>query len=80
MVLVAQGTTDTSDCFSLPTPGGTPTPIGSSTLTGIVQLLQRDVPDMLKVVWDVHPNAFVSVEQARAIHRGWIRAARGNHR
>ena len=39
MVLVATATTDTSDCFSLPTPAGTPAPIGSSTLTGIVQLM-----------------------------------------
>jgi uncharacterized protein YebE (UPF0316 family) len=43
-------------------------------------ILQRDVPDMLKVVREVYPQAFVSVEQARTIHRGWIRAARGNHR
>ncbi len=43
-------------------------------------LLQRDVPDMLKVVRHVHPEAFVSVEEARAIHKGWVRAARGNHR
>jgi uncharacterized protein YebE (UPF0316 family) len=43
-------------------------------------LLQRDVPDMLTVVRQVHPEAFVSVEEARAIHKGWIRAARGNHR
>jgi uncharacterized protein YebE (UPF0316 family) len=43
-------------------------------------LLQRDVPDLLKIVRQVHPEAFVSVEEARSIHRGWIRAARGNHR
>jgi len=43
-------------------------------------LLQRDVPRMLKVVRQVHPDAFVSVEEARAIHKGWVRAARGNHR
>jgi uncharacterized protein YebE (UPF0316 family) len=43
-------------------------------------LAQRDVADMLKVVRQVHPEAFVSVEEARAIHKGWIRAARGNHR
>jgi uncharacterized protein YebE (UPF0316 family) len=43
-------------------------------------LYQRDVPDMLKIVRQVHPEAFVSVEEARAIHKGWIRAARGNHR
>lgn len=43
-------------------------------------LLQRDVPNMLKIVRQVHPQAFVSVEEARAIHKGWIRAARGNHR
>jgi uncharacterized protein YebE (UPF0316 family) len=43
-------------------------------------LLQRDVPQLLKVVRQVHPDAFVSVEEARAIHKGWVRAARGNHR
>jgi len=43
-------------------------------------ILQRDIPDLLKVVRDVYPDAFVSVEEARAIHKGWVRAARGNHR
>jgi uncharacterized protein YebE (UPF0316 family) len=52
---------------------------GMVTMLRIV-LFQRDVPDMLKVVRQVHPEAFVSVEEARAIHKGWIRAARGNHR
>jgi uncharacterized protein YebE (UPF0316 family) len=43
-------------------------------------ILQRDVPDMLEVVRGVYPQAFVSIEPARTIQKGWIRAARGNHR
>jgi uncharacterized protein YebE (UPF0316 family) len=43
-------------------------------------LLQRDVPNLLRVVRQVQPDAFISVEEARAIHKGWVRAARGNHR
>ncbi len=43
-------------------------------------ILQRDIPNLLKVVRQVYPDAFVSVEEARTIHKGWVRAARGNHR
>ena len=52
-----------------------------STVTMLRSVLaQRDVPEMLSVVREIHPEAFVSVEEARAIHKGWVRAARGNHR
>jgi uncharacterized protein YebE (UPF0316 family) len=52
---------------------------GTVTLLRSV-LLQRDIPHLMKIVREVFPDAFVSVEEARAIHKGWVRAARGNHR
>lgn len=50
-------------------------------LSGEVTMLRsvvnrRDVPRILDIVGKVHPNAFVSVEEARAVQRGYIRAVR----
>lgn len=39
-------------------------------------LSRRDVTDFLAVVRQVHPDAFVSVEEARAVQHGWIRHMR----
>jgi uncharacterized protein YebE (UPF0316 family) len=39
----------------------------------------RQVPHMVEVIRDTHAEAFVAVEEARAVHRGWIRAARHHH-
>ncbi len=36
----------------------------------------REVPKLLELIRDTHPDAFVAVEEARAVHRGWVRAAR----
>jgi len=36
----------------------------------------RDVPRLLHVVQDTHDRAFVSVEQARAVQRGYVRPSR----
>jgi uncharacterized protein YebE (UPF0316 family) len=44
--------------------------------------VNRNVPDMLRVVHETHPNAFVSVEQARHIKRGHVispRSLSGEH-
>jgi uncharacterized protein YebE (UPF0316 family) len=37
---------------------------------------RQQVPKVLRSVNDVDVGAFVTVEEARAVHRGWIRAAR----
>ncbi len=39
----------------------------------------REVPKLLHVIRDTHADAFVAVEEARAVHRGWIRASRTHH-
>jgi uncharacterized protein YebE (UPF0316 family) len=36
----------------------------------------RDVPKLLTILHDVAPDAFVAVEEARAVEHGWIQAAR----
>lgn len=41
---------------------------------------RRDMPDVLKAVRQIQPDAFVSVEEARAIQHGWLRHTRGNYR
>ena len=38
----------------------------------------REVPKMIDIIRDTHAEAFVAVEEARAVHRGWVRAARSN--
>jgi uncharacterized protein YebE (UPF0316 family) len=45
---------------------------------GEVQMLRsvvsrREIPNLLSTVRHIHPTAFVSVEEARTIERGWIR-------
>lgn len=39
-------------------------------------ILQRDVPQLLKIVRDVYANAFISVEEAHGVQRGWVRFRR----
>lgn len=41
---------------------------------------RRDVGDVLQTIRSVQPDAFVSVEEARAIQHGWLRHTRGNYR
>jgi uncharacterized protein YebE (UPF0316 family) len=36
----------------------------------------RDVPKVVNIVREMQPDAFVAVEEARAVYRGWLRAAR----
>lgn len=38
----------------------------------------RDLPDVLRIIRDIEQEAFIAVEEARAIQRGWLRA--GLHR
>jgi uncharacterized protein YebE (UPF0316 family) len=38
----------------------------------------REVPKMVAIIRSTHADAFVAVEEARAVHRGWIRAARSS--
>lgn len=42
-------------------------------------IINRDVPRFLGIVHHVQPDAFVAVEEARAVHRGWVRAGRSQH-
>ncbi len=48
--------------------------------SGVVMLRsvvkRQDVSDLLHFVRQDNPNAFVTVEEARAVQRGWLRAAR----
>lgn len=37
---------------------------------------RHHVPDVLDTIRDINPDAFVTVEEARAVHRGWLRARR----
>lgn len=39
----------------------------------------REVGKILNVIRETHADAFVAVEEARAVHRGWIRASRTHH-
>lgn len=39
---------------------------------------RRDVPDVLDIVRNIHHDAFVSVEEARAVQHGWLRQVRTN--
>ncbi|MBK8025258.1 MAG: DUF2179 domain-containing protein [Chloroflexi bacterium] len=39
-------------------------------------IVNREVPRLLEVVQSVQPDAFVAMEEARAVHRGWVRAGR----
>ncbi len=39
-------------------------------------IVNREVPKMIDVIRATHDEAFVAVEEARAVHRGWVRAAR----
>lgn len=32
----------------------------------------RDIPAMIRIIHGVNPDAFIEVEDTRAIHRGWI--------
>lgn len=48
---------------------------GAVTLLRSV-VVNREVPKILHVIRHTHADAFVAVEEARAVHRGWIRAAR----
>jgi uncharacterized protein YebE (UPF0316 family) len=52
---------------------------------GVVTMLRcvcirREVGDLMNIVRAVEPEAFVSVEEARAIQHGWVRNARGQRR
>jgi uncharacterized protein YebE (UPF0316 family) len=40
-------------------------------------VLNREVPQILDIIRSTHAEAFVAIEEARAVHRGWVRAARG---
>lgn len=48
---------------------------GTVTLLRSV-VVNREVPKMVDIIRGTHSEAFVAVEEARAVHRGWIRAAR----
>jgi len=37
-------------------------------------VVNHDVPKLLHIIHKVNPQAFVAVEEARAVQRGWIRA------
>lgn len=39
-------------------------------------VINRDVPKVLDIIRGVQSDVFVAVEEARAVHRGWIRASR----
>lgn len=43
-------------------------------LSSVVQ--RRDVPDVLKTVYRINPKAFVTMEEARSVQHGWMRAVR----
>lgn len=52
---------------------------GTVTLLRCV-LIRREVGDMMNAVREVEPEAFISVEEARAIQHGWVRNAHGQRR
>lgn len=39
-------------------------------------VVNREVPRMIDLIRSTHSEAFVAIEEARAVHRGWVRAAR----
>lgn len=39
-------------------------------------VINREVPKMIDLIRSTHADAFIAVEEARAVHRGWVRAAR----
>ena len=39
-------------------------------------VVSRDVPRVIDTVRDLNPHAFIALEDARAVHEGYIRAAR----
>ncbi|MBL8130590.1 MAG: DUF2179 domain-containing protein [Anaerolineae bacterium] len=39
-------------------------------------IVNREAPRLLEVVQGIQPDAFVAMEEARAVHRGWIKAGR----
>ncbi len=41
-------------------------------------VLNREVPKLIVIIRATHADAFVAVEEARAVHRGWVRAARSH--
>ncbi len=41
-------------------------------------IARRDVPDFLTIIRQIHKDAFVSMEEARAIQHGWLRQIRTN--
>ncbi len=43
-------------------------------------VVARDVPKLIQTIRAVNQDAFVALEEAQAVHRGWIRAARGHRR
>jgi len=51
---------------------------GSGDVTMLSSVVQRrDVPDVLRTVHSLNPKAFVTLEEARSVHHGWIRTLRG---
>jgi uncharacterized protein YebE (UPF0316 family) len=50
---------------------------GAVTLLRSV-VVNREVPKILHVIRSTQTDAFVAVEEARAVHRGWVRAARSS--
>ncbi|MBI5667569.1 MAG: DUF2179 domain-containing protein [Chloroflexi bacterium] len=42
-------------------------------------IARRDISDVLQTVREVQPDAFVSIEEARAIQHGWVRQLARNH-
>jgi uncharacterized protein YebE (UPF0316 family) len=51
---------------------------GSSGMVTVLRsvISRQQVARLLKYVNEVNTQAFVTVEEARAVHRGWLRAAR----
>ncbi len=41
-------------------------------------VLNRDVPKVLRIVGEMHGDAFVAVEEARSVYRGWLRSVRNS--
>jgi uncharacterized protein YebE (UPF0316 family) len=37
---------------------------------------RQQIPDILATIRDINPDAFVTVEEARAVHQGWLRTRR----
>ncbi len=41
-------------------------------------VLNRDVPKVLQIVGEMQEDAFVAVEEARSVYRGWLRSVRNS--